>query len=154
MESGLKRLLDRREALRRQKLAADQELEAIDRALNIMEFKVDDPDFVEIEDKYRKEKPFKSSSLAEACSAIMYDCASSSILPIWLDKNEVEHLLEVGGYRFGKGDATNSIEVTLRRLAAAGKCAVQKRGGPHGSKYSAKGAEEIEDDVNSRATKK
>jgi len=149
MEPGLKKLLDRRTLLRRQRVATDQELSAIEKALEIMQFASDNPGgYEELEQDFRETRPFAGKSLADACLMLLHDCESVGLWErsIWIDKSEVEHLLNVGGFQFGKGNPTNSIEVTLRRLAAQGRCSVQKRGGPHSSKYSGKGAK-VEDDV-------
>lgn len=157
MEAGLKKLLDRREVLLRQKLAVAQELDAIDKALNIIGFATDDRiGYRELESAYANEKPFKAGTLSEACLRLMSDCSGVGLFDceVWIDKSEAEHLLHTGGFRFGKGNPTNSIEVTLRRLAAQGKCSVQKRGGPYGSKYSGKEAKSKNDvtEANQRAT--
>jgi len=149
MEPGLKKLLDRKEVLQRQKIAVSQELDAIEKALDIMGFAADNAGgYRDLEEQYAKEKPFKGKRLTEACLALMEDCGSVGLWghPLWIDKSEVEHLLQIGGFQFGKGNPTNSVEITLRRLAAQGKCAVRKRGGPHSSKYSAKAAMSKESD--------
>src|ERR1017187_4721180 len=54
-----------------------------------------------------------------------------------IDKNQMEYLLTVGGYCFDAKDPTNSVEVTLRRMAADGQCEVEKRGGSYGNLYRA-----------------
>jgi len=149
MEPGLKKLLDRQAALRKQKALVEQELGAIEKALEIMQFASDDPGgYAELEKRYTSMRPFAGArSLADVCLILLSDCESLGLFEtsVWIDKSEAEHLLNVGGFQFGKGNPTNSIEVTLRRLAAQGKCLVQKRGGPHSSRYTGKGAQRHDD---------
>ena len=80
-------------------------------------------------------------------------------MDVWLDKGQVEYLLSLGGYQFKAKNPTNSVEVTLRRLASGAnpKCEVEKGAGPHGNRYRASRKKENGDEIEallSRATKK
>ncbi len=131
MEQGEKKLVEERERLRRQRVGLDRRMAAIDQALEIIGTRVpDNALFQRIEAKYGDERPFREMTLAEACKAILDDSAGD-----WLDKKNVEYLLGLGGYSFDAEDPTNSVDVTLRRMARDEKCEVEKLGGQNASRY-------------------
>lgn len=79
--------------------------------------------------EYADRQPFIHLSLVDTCKRILTDFGDG------LTKNDVEYLAARGGYSFSAKDATNSVSVTLHRLADAGFCRVIKGSGPHGNKY-------------------
>ena len=107
--------------------------------------------FIGLEGKYRQGQPFYDASLNEACLKVLNDYRGG-----WLTKHQVEYLLVIGGYGSDAKDQTNSVDITLRRLADEGKCEVERvRGGPHGNRYrsnvsKSEGKHDVKD---SRATK-
>lgn len=151
VEPAVKRLLDERESLRRKRMALDRQIVALDVALGVLGVRVKDQrgDYTEVvEEHYAKDQPFKNLSLAAACLMALRDHAD-----LLLDKNKVEYLLTLGGYQFEAKDPTNSVEITLRKLAAEGKCKAIKRPGPHGTLYQSTGFREPkEDSVNEGKT--
>jgi hypothetical protein len=71
------------------------------------------------ESDYLREQPFVDMSLTDACLKILKDHAEKDDASAqWLDKNQVEYMARRGGYQFETNDSTNSVNVTLRRLAA------------------------------------
>ena len=83
------------------------------------------------ESEYRRDEPFRDMTLTDACLKVLRDHANKEELhEQWLDKNQVEYLVTRGGYKFETNNATNSVNVTLRRLAADGYVEA------HGSKGS------------------
>jgi hypothetical protein len=122
MEQGAKKLFKEREQLRQQIEKTNARIKAIDMALDIMELRqAHDPKFLEAEQSL--EDVFRNSTLPQACETTFM------IFDGWLDKNQMEYLLTIGGYPFDAKDPTNSVDVTLRRMAADGKCEMEKRGG-------------------------
>src|SRR5712691_9279229 len=53
----------------------------------------------------------------------------------WLDKNQVEYLVRRGGFEFKTDDPTNSVNVTLRRLAEDDLCEAHGGKGSRAIKY-------------------
>jgi hypothetical protein len=156
VEVSLKKLLDRRDTLRRQRSAIDFELRHIDKALEIIDPMgygdrlpwEDNAEARSMEELYLGAKPLEGLSLGESCLRILSDFRFE------MNKGQVEYLASIGGYPFKTQDPTNSIDVTLRRLAADGRCSVRKEG-QEGNFYSAlseRNANAV-DDKNSRATK-
>ena len=156
VEVSLKKLLDRRDVLRRQKVSIDFELRQIDKALEIidpmgysdrMPWK-DNAAAKSMEELYLRAKPLEDLSLGESCLRILGDFRFE------MNKGQVEYLASIGGYPFKTQDPVNSIDVTLRRLASDGRCEVRK-GGAEGNLYSIKTEDSTDElrDKNSRATK-
>jgi len=83
-----------------------------------------------LETRYAERKPFRGLSLGKACLTALADHRDIS-----LDKNQMEFFLILGGYPFAAKDPTNSVEVTLRKLAGDGRCEVEKGSGPTGNRY-------------------
>lgn len=139
VDPSAKKLVDRIEHLRQKRTMIDQEIDALNTALGVMGMSVESRDIIgdsdphRFETRYSAAKPFREMTLGPACLKILADHAPSS-----LDKNQTEFLLTIGGYPFKAKDPTNSVEVTLRKLASDGKCEADKPGGPHGSRYRAK----------------
>ena len=82
------------------------------------------------ESNYRVTQPFAEIPLTEACEQVLKDYRDK-----WLTKSQVEYLITLGGYKSSAKDAKNSVDVTLRRLAAEGKCDVTRVRGSHGNRY-------------------
>jgi len=156
VEVSLKKLLDRRDVLRRQKTATDTELRQIAKALEIIDPMgygdrmpwEDNTAAQSMEELYLGAKPLEDLSLGESCLRILNDFRFE------MNKGQVEYLASIGGYPFKTQDPVNSIDVTLRRLASDGRCNVRKEGA-EGNFYSLKSEEPMDDlnDKNSRATK-
>lgn len=121
MEQAAQKLIKEREQLNRQIETLRQRVKTVETALEIIELRLGaDPKFVEAETSLDGSGVFRDKSLPESCRFIfeLYDG--------WLDKNQVEYLLTVGGYRSEAKDPVNSVDVTLRRMATAGECEVTK----------------------------
>jgi chorismate mutase len=84
---------------------------------------------------YGFHKPFRRMSLTDACLKVLKDRAKKVPANQWLDKNQVEYLVARGGYEFKARDATNSVNVTLQRLANGGFCGAQGGSGSRSRKY-------------------
>ena len=82
------------------------------------------------ESEYFVKEPFAQTTLTEACEQVLKDYGD-----IWLKKSQVEYLINRGGYKSSAKDAKNSVDVTLRRLAADGKCDVKRVRGSRGNTY-------------------
>ena len=82
------------------------------------------------ESGYAVRVPFAQTALIEACEQVLKDYGD-----IWLTKSQVEYLITRGGYKSSAKDAKNSVDVTLRRLAADGKCDVKRVRGSRGNTY-------------------
>jgi len=106
------------------------------------------------ESKYLADKPFAKMSLTDACLRVLRDYAGKAELhEPWLDKNQVEYLVTRGGYEFKTGDPTNSVNVTLRRLAEDGHCEAHAGKGSRSTKYHFK-KERVPDVVEDSGTTK
>jgi hypothetical protein len=120
MERAAQKLIKEREQLHRQIETLKQRVKTVETALEIIDLRLgSDPKFVEME-KTLDNGTFADQSLPDACNVIfaMYEG--------WLDKNQMEYLLTLGGYQFEAKDPTNSVDVTLRRMATAGECEADK----------------------------
>ena len=79
---------------------------------------------------YAKTRPFRKMSLVDACKRVLTDSEEE-----WITKSQVDYLITRGGFESLAKDAKNSIDVTLRRLAAEGFCEVDSSRGKLGNKY-------------------
>jgi hypothetical protein len=82
------------------------------------------------ESEYTTRQTFKNLSLAETCEKILKDYVGN-----WLTRSQVEYLATRGGYDFSTKNPGNSVDVTLRRMAGAGKIEADRIRGSRGSKY-------------------
>lgn len=129
-----KKLVERMRQLEIQKWHIERELSSIRIALDVAGVKPEKKykggaDLTEA--RYVRDEPFKNGmTLAQACYVILHDYT-----PEWLTKSQVEYLAVRGGYSFSTKDPRNSLDVTLRRLAAADKVEADKIRGSRGSKY-------------------
>lgn len=82
------------------------------------------------EAEYAEKQTFARMTLVDACKRILTDFPHACFT-----KNEIEYLAAMGGYPFSTEDATNSVDVTMRRLAKDGLCEVHRRKGPAGNIY-------------------
>jgi len=102
------------------------------------------------ESEYQSQQPFKSMALTDACLKVLRDhSGKDEIHEQWLDKGQVEYLVTRGGYEFKTDDATNSVNVSLRRLAEQGYAEAHAGKGSRPTRYHFK-KERIPDDVNSK----
>jgi hypothetical protein len=79
---------------------------------------------------YVSKEPFRDMGLAETCERRLKDYEGK-----WITRAHVEYLATRGGYDFSTKDSQNSVDVTLRRLAGAGKCDAERVRGSRGNKY-------------------
>lgn len=129
-----KKLVERMRQLEAQRWRIDRELRSLRTALDVAGIKPPsrfpsegtDPN----ESEYALNEPFRKLTLADTCDRILKDYT-----PEWLTKNQVEYLATRGGYDFSTKDSANSVDVTLRRMAAAGKCEAERVRGSRGNKY-------------------
>jgi hypothetical protein len=133
VDATARKLVERLRQLERDQWRINSELRSIRMALDVAgvrpsyKFKeLADPR----ESEYVRSEPFKKNTLAETCYTILRD-----FKPEWLTKSQVEYLAIRGGYNFSTTDSKNSIDVTLRRMAGAGKIEADKVRGSRGSKY-------------------
>jgi hypothetical protein len=82
------------------------------------------------ETEYHMRQVFASTTLTQGCQRILQDHKDQ-----WLTKSQIEYLIARGGYQFSAKDATNSVAVTLQRLANSGKCNVERVRGSLGNRY-------------------
>ena len=134
MDATTKALLKKLQDLERQRWRINREIEAIQTALKLAgitptlhdAFSVPDPN----EWTYAHDQTFAQSQLNEACKQILKDYQGK-----WLTKAQVEYLVTRGGYKFATENTKNSVDVTLRRLAADGFCEAERVRGSRGNKY-------------------
>jgi hypothetical protein len=124
MDATQKKLNERLAQLDNQLYALRRERDAITTALSVAGARPPEAHkmiYTAQESEYWREKPFSKMALTDACLKVLRDHAEhEESHEQWLDKNQVEYLLSRGGYEFKAEDATNSVNVTLRRLAAEG----------------------------------
>lgn len=135
MDATTKKMIDKLSKLRMQVNDLMREVYAIQRTLELVGIKpeevADDVPFGwACDERYSQSQPFAQTTLVETCRRILTDNRGRR-----LTKSQVEYLASMGGYRFSTDDPKNSVEVTLRRLAADGFCQVEKGTGPHESQY-------------------
>jgi hypothetical protein len=127
------------EQIDRQRAELRSERNAIMTALSVAGWRPPDANrniYTMEESQYWREQPFRSMSLTDACLTILRDHAKKTELhEQWLDKNQVEYLVRRGGFQFKTDDPTNSVNVTLRRLAEDGFCQASGGKGSRGIRY-------------------
>jgi hypothetical protein len=134
VDASVKKLLHELRKAEGEKWRAQRRIHSIHTALSILGVKPEacgsmlDEDRYEVE--YSAKEPFKGLTLAETCTRILRDYAGK-----WLTRAQVEYLATRGGYDFSTKDPSNSVDVTLRRMASAGKCEADRVRGSRGSKY-------------------
>ena len=136
VDASAEKLVNELVKIRRRKHELDRREAAIRTALDVLGIRVDNAyGFLnKLESKYADNRPFRDTSLPDACLTVLADHDG-----VALDKNQVEYYVTLGGYPFNAKDPTNSIEVTLRKLAAGGECAIDEPGlGSTASRYSAR----------------
>lgn len=134
MDATAKKLVEKMRDIQRQIATLQRQSSALSSALESIGMGVeddsDDP-FSESSDlKYARESPFTDTTLVATCKKILFDHSGKG-----MNKNQVEYLAAIGGYRFNAEDSVNSVAVTLQRLADAGFCEVERQRGPEGNKY-------------------
>ena len=131
MDATAKRLVEKMADLQRQITKLQRQSYSIGAALEAVGMRLEDDDpFGSTDATYADDRPFTRTSLVAACKKILADHKGKS-----LTKNQVEYLAAIGGYQFATDDATNSVDVTLRRLAEQGFCEVDRVRGPAGNQY-------------------
>src|ERR1700685_543620 len=132
MDATSKKLIEKLRDLQMTIAAYERQANAIREALESIGMKVEDTgEFDPPHDVfYAKHPPFRHTSLVTACKRILNDFRGQ-----YLSKSQVEYLAAMGAYSFSTEDTTNSVDVTLRRLAEKGYCEVQRSRGPTGNKY-------------------
>jgi hypothetical protein len=134
MDATTKKIIAKLSALRRQINDLTREAQSLERTLEMVGIKPELADDVYLgitcDARYFNLQPFSRTTLVEACRTILIDNAGRH-----LTKSQVEYFASMGGYQFSTTDPKNSVDVTLRRLAADGFCKLQKGAGPHESEY-------------------
>jgi hypothetical protein len=127
-----RKLVDEFLSLWQQRTRLDERMNALRVSMDVLGIRVpNDYGYMgTVESRYAERKPFRDCSLGASCLTVLTDHHEIS-----LDKNQMEFFLILGGYPFEAKDPTNSVEITLRKLAVAGKCKVTKGAGPSGSRY-------------------
>lgn len=134
VDATARSLLRQLQELEREDWRIREKIKAIHTALRMAGIK---PEVGEIlwgqsphETEYAVKEPFAEATLTESCEQVLKDYASH-----WLTKSNVEYLITRGGYKSSAKDAKNSVDVTLRRIAADGKCEAERARGAKGNKY-------------------
>ena len=117
----------------------EDDAQSIKTALELIGIKPEDhPLFPETrEDEYALKRPFAHKGLIDSCKRILTDHPNQPFT-----KSHVEYLVTRGGYKFETENPKNSVDVTLRRLAADGFCKAERIRGSAGSTYTWVGKEE------------
>lgn len=132
MEPAVKKIVARITELERIRWEADREIGMLRKALEVAQIRPEGIWELDLnEGGYLLDKPFEGKTLVEACETILHDHPGK-----WFTKSQVEYLLTRGGFHFDTPNATNSVEITLRRLADNGKCSAERNRGARGNKYS------------------
>jgi len=150
VDATTKRLLARLDEIDEERRKLRAERDAITTALSVAGVRPSRASqrmYTHEESEYSLEQPFTNMSLTDACLKVLKDHPSE-----WLSKVQVEYLVARGGFPFATEDPLNSVNVTLRRLAADGLCDVHKGKGTRGSKY--KFLRNREDDLKDTRTTK
>jgi hypothetical protein len=130
MDATAKKLVEKMADLQRQIAKLQRQSSSIGTALEAVGMRLEDDDPWPNDATYADDRPFAKTSLVDACKKILMDHPRKA-----LTKNHVEYLAAIGGYPFATDDATNSVDVTLRRLAEQGFCEVDRARGPAGNQY-------------------
>jgi hypothetical protein len=131
MDATARKLVERMKALEYEKWRVESELESIRTALRAAGVKPEpiQKQIVALEPHYVATRMFEHFSLRESCETILEDHRGQ-----WFSKSDIEYLIVRGGYQF-RGDAKNSIAVTLQRMKDAGRCEVVRGRGARGNRY-------------------
>jgi hypothetical protein len=138
VDATTKKLVTRLEEIDRERAALRRERDAITTALGVAGWRplgAHHTLYTHEETEYSIEQPFRKMSLTDACLKVLRDHADKEVNEQWLDKNQVEYLISRGGYQFKAGDPTNSVNVTLRRLADEGYCEAHAGKGTRPTRY-------------------
>jgi len=139
VDATTRKLVARQEEIERQIAMLRHERDAITTALGVAGIRppaAHQNIYTREESQYRMEQPFRKVSLTDACLTVLRDHAKKDELhEQWLDKNQVEYLVTRGGFQFKTEDATNSVNVTLRRLAEEGYCEAHSGKGSRATRY-------------------
>lgn len=132
MDATTKKLLMKLREAERVRWEKDQEIEHIRKTLELLGIKpgTDFTSWLFKDSEYAQKRPFARTTLTEACLTILQDHKGH-----WFTKSQVEYLAVRGGYEFSTENTKNSVDVTLRRLAADGKCAAERVRGARGNRY-------------------
>jgi hypothetical protein len=136
VDASVKKLLAELKVAEAEQYRLSQRIRSILSALAIVGVRpyftglVRDGDTDSREKDYASRRPFENMKLSEVCEKIVHDYKGHP-----LRRSQVEYLATIGGYEFETKDVSNSVDVTLRRLASAGKIVVHRRRGSGGSQY-------------------
>lgn len=134
VDATTQKLLARLQELEREKWRLSRDINAIQTALRLAGVRPDgDGDRTKVEHHetdYVVKQPFAEITLVDACKKILRDYRGH-----WLTKSQLEYLVVRGGYKFSTDDSKNSVDVTMRRLAAEGFCEAERVRGSRGNKY-------------------
>lgn len=134
VDATAKRLLNQLRDLERESWRISEKIRAIQMALKLAGVRPATSDFLGAPDakeaEYAVRQPFAELKLTDACEQVLKDYAER-----WLTKSQVEWLIARGGYKSSAKDPKNSVEMTLRRIAADNRCEVERVRGSHGNRY-------------------
>ena len=131
MDDAAEKLLEALRIFEQQRWRLENRIAAVKTALTIAGVPVPSSAVAnENEYHYARHHLFAGKRLIDCCERIINDHPGE-----WLSKSRVVYLLERGGYTTDAREIKNSVDCTLRRLAALGRVEVQKRLGAHGNKY-------------------
>jgi hypothetical protein len=129
MEQSARKLLEEVRLIRLEREKLNEREAMVRRALELVDLRPEgDRAYTEMEGSIGPSL-FSNGTMPQCCETIF------QVYDGWLDKRQMEYLLALGGYRFEAKDPTNSVDVTLRRMAEKGDCEVEKRGGSKGNRY-------------------
>ena len=156
MDATAKKLVARLAEIDEQRARLRRERDAITTALAATGWRPPDASqnvYSHEESTYITTEPFRTMSLADACLSVLRAYAGKTQAhEQWLDKSQVEYLVTRGGYPFKTGNPTNSVNITLRRLAKEGFCEAHAAHGSRATRYRFK-KERLPDAIeNQRAT--
>jgi hypothetical protein len=134
MDATTKKMVQMHADLRREIAELQRKADSVKLTLDSLGFRSKDFDNSwdrsPTEIKYAEDKTFANMSLVDTCKRILHDYPHGIFT-----KNQIEYLAATGGYPFATDDSTNSVDVTMRRLAKDGFCEVHRRKGPAGNIY-------------------
>jgi hypothetical protein len=157
MDATAKKLVARLAEIDQQRAQLRRERDAITTALAATGWRPPDASpniYSHEENEFISTEPFRSMSLADACLTVLRNYAGKSPAhQQWLDKSQVEYLVTRGGFPFKTDNPTNSVNITLRRLAQDGFCEAHTGHGSRATRFRFKKDRLPNDVEDSRATK-
>ena len=130
MDATAERLIEALQNLEREEWRIAQKINAVQTALRLAGVALPLPAAAgEIEQRYARSHCFAGKRLTDSCERIVKDHQGE-----WVAKRWVVYLLESGGH-VTRGKLVNSVDVTLRALAARGRIEAKRTLGRDGNRY-------------------